>query len=58
MNTSTKQWLLDLIEYQMNRVLDVLDALGMRDDAQRWPYLHRVDEALKLVEQGPDEPTP
>ena len=55
MNVSTKQWLLDLIDRERDRALKRAE---MRDGEIRYAVFRRIDDAVKLVKRGPEEPRP
>ena len=52
MNVSTKQWLLDLIDKEFRR----LKKADCWDGETRYSTFRRIDDAIRLVEQGPEEP--
>ena len=55
---STKQWLITTVEHHFYQVFDLFDSLGFKDTEERWQYMRRFERAMKLIKQGPDEPTP
>jgi len=57
-NVSTKQWLITTVEHHFYQVFDLFDSLGFKDTEERWQYMRRFERAMKLIKQGPDEPTP
>ena len=57
-NASTKQWLITTVEHHFYQVFDLFDSLGFKDTEERWQYMRRFERAMKLIKQGPDEPTP
>ena len=57
-NVSTKQWLITTVEHHFYQVFDLFDSMGFKDTEERWQYMRRFERAMKLIKQGPDEPTP
>ena len=47
---TTKYWLLELLERCREK--------AVQDDEQTWDDVARYDAAIRLVEQGPEEPKP